>query len=205
MTFKFNYRNYAKALYNALTEDAFYITMEKSVVNNKISKEALLRYLEFSIMEAKLYGELHIPNEHEYGISVWSKPISDNLKKRKEREKKLFLSEHMSENSLDTYNNIVNFMSEKAEQYIENNFWYLSIVGILPKFQGKGLGPALVNPILRMTDDLGVPTYLETFTSRNMSFYERLGYKVVQSFKEPTTKADYWLMIRMPVGVGISY
>jgi hypothetical protein len=28
------------------------------------------------------------------------------------------------------------------------------------------------------------------------TFYKRLGYEVVDSFHEPTTDADYWLMIR---------
>ena len=87
-------------------------------------------------------------------------------------------------------------MSEKAIPLIDERSWYLSIIGILPEFQGQGLGVGLVKHILERTDRLGIPTYLETFTSRNITFYKRLGYDAVKCFHEPTVDAEYWLMIR---------
>lgn len=198
MNFKFKYRQYAKALHSALAEDAFYIAMEASVGNSESAKEAMLRYMEFSMLEAEKSGELYIPYDHEYGVSIWSKPISHNLEKQRQQEKKTFLLNEMGRRSLETYNAIVDFMSAKAEPFIDEDFWYLSIIGILPPFQGQGFGPALITNVLKKTDSLNVPTFLETFTQRNTTFYERLGYKSVQSFDEPTTKAIYWLMIREP-------
>jgi len=198
MSFKFKYRQYAKALHSALTEDAFYITMETSVGSGESAKEAMLKYMEFSMLEAEKSGELYIPDDHEYGVSIWSKPISNDLERQKRQEKKNFLRDEMGKKSLDTYNAIVEFMSTKAEPFIEEDFWYLSIIGVLPAFQGQGLGPALITNVLKKTDALNVPTFLETFTKRNMTFYERLGYRSVQSFDEPTTNAAYWLMIREP-------
>ena len=194
----FKYRKYAEALYSALSEDAFYITMEASVENSDSSKEAMLSYLEFSMIEAEKCGELYIPADHEYGVSIWSKPVNRESEVKKCHEKKLFLLNVMGEESLKTYNKIVDFMSAKAETYIDKNFWYLSIVGVLPEFQGQGLGPGLVKKVLKKTDALQAPTYLETFTPRNMTFYKRLGYQEINSFNEPTTKAKYWLMIREP-------
>ncbi len=120
---------------------------------------------------------------------------------KRNQEKKTFLLNHMGENSLKIYTQIVEFMSGKAESHIGKEYWYLSIVGILPEFQGKGLGPELIKGVLKKTDTIEVPTYLETFTPRNMTFYQRLGYKKASSFYEPTTKADYWLMIREPATI----
>jgi GNAT superfamily N-acetyltransferase len=198
MSFKFKYRQYAKTLHSALTEDAFYITMEASVGNGESATEAMLRYMEFSMLEAEKSGELYIPDDHKYGVSIWSKPISHDLERQKQQEKKKFLLNEMGRKSLETYTAIVDFMSAKAEPFINEDFWYLSIIGILPAVQGQGLGPALITNVLEKTDSLNVPTFLETFTQRNMTFYERLGYRSVQSFDEPTTKATYWLMIREP-------
>ena len=198
MNFNLKYRQYAKALHSALTEDAFYITMEASVGNGEPAREAMLRYLEFSMLEAEKSGELCIPPDHEYGVSIWSKPISHDMEVKKQQEKKLFLLGEMGSKSLETYNAIIDFMSAKAEPLIGDDFWYLSIIGILPKFQGQGLGPGLITNVLEKTDSLNVSTFLETFTPRNIPFYERLGYREVQSFDEPTTKATYWLMIREP-------
>lgn len=97
---------------------------------------------------------------------------------------------------MKTYNSIVEIMSKKAETLISSEAWYLSIIGILPAYQGQGLGPKLVNPILSQTDRLGVPTYLETFTPKNKSFYNRLGYLDVGTFLEPTTNTEYSIMMR---------
>jgi ribosomal protein S18 acetylase RimI-like enzyme len=171
--------------------------MEESVDNFE-SKEAMVRYMEFSMIEREKSGELYIPEDHEYGVSVWTKPINRELEIKKHNEKKLFLLNKMGAKSLKTHNAIVDFMSAKAEAYIDKNSWYLSIVGVLPEFQGQGFGPALIKNVLEKTDRLKVATYLETFTPRNMTFYNRLGYQAIESFHEPTTDAKYWLMIREP-------
>lgn len=197
MSYTFTYREYAEALYHALTEDAFYITMEKSVENGS-GMEAMIRYMDYSILEAVQYGETYIPQEHNYGASVWSKPINRELEQEKSARKKAFLLDHMGNGSLATYNTIVHNMSEAAEELVDKNYWYLSILGILPKFQNKGLGAGLVKDILDKADKQGAPTFLETFTRRNITFYERLGYQIVRKIHEPATNADYWLMTRTP-------
>ena len=190
------YTKYAEALYCALRDDAYYITMEKTVENSVTSKEIMLRYLEYSMIEAKKYGILHIPKEHEYGVSVWAKPLSLNMQSQKHSEKKDFLLKYMGEKSLKTYQSIISFMEAKAQPLIKEDFWYLSIVGVLPDFQGQGLGQKLVENVLHKSDKNNISTYLETFNAKNIPFYERLGYKTVGTFFEPTTKSEYRIMVR---------
>lgn len=50
-----------------------------------------------------------------------------------------------------------------------------------------------------LADCLGVPTYLETFAPRNLTFYQCLGYEAIDSFVEPVSNARYWIMDR-PAG-----
>jgi len=196
MSFQFKYRRYAEILYEALREDAFYITLEQNISDTASAKETMVRYFDYSIEEGQKYGQLFIPNEPEYGISVWSKPLNPELEAKKAAEKKDFLLNYMGQESLHLYNQVVTSMSKNATSLIDENAWYLSIVGVLPKFQGKGLGIKLVKEVLELSDALAVPTYLETFTARNRSFYQRLGYQVMESFYEPTVQARYWLMVR---------
>ena len=66
----------------------------------------------------------------------------------------------------------------------------------LPLFQNQGLSHSLISPILEQADRAGVTTFLETFTPRNESFYQRLGYRVAGKFFEPTIAANYSLMVR---------
>ncbi len=198
MRFMFKYRNYAEAIYQSLKSDAFYMAMENSVENGRSSREAMLMYMEYSMTEADKYGVLNLSRGNEYGASIWSVPLNKERQALKSKGKKIFLLNYMGESSLEKYSSIVDFMATKASPYIKNEFWYLSIVGILPQFQGQGLGRGLVSDILKKADLKNIPTYLETFVPRNMSFYNRLGFKAVESFHEPTTDADYWLMIREP-------
>jgi hypothetical protein len=52
MDCSFSLRVAAKALYEALTEDAFYITMEQSVTHGS-AREAMIRYMDWSMVEAE--------------------------------------------------------------------------------------------------------------------------------------------------------
>ena len=193
--YEFKYRKYAETLYSALKHDAFYATMEKSVDNGS-AKEAMIKYMDYSIIEGEQFGELFIPEKHDYGVSVWTRPLYEEHEEEKHKQKEIFLEDHMGKGSLEIYNSIISFMSKKAIPLIDESSWYLSIIGILPEFQGQGLGIGLVKNILERTDRLGIPTYLETYTPRNITFYNRLGYEAVKCFHEPTVDAEYWLMIR---------
>lgn len=196
MNYQLKYQELSQALYEALKDDPFYIAIERSIGDHEHAKHKMLKYFDYSIYESQKYGEIVIPEGSAYGVSVWAKPIADDAEVKRTKEKKAFLLHELGENTLDTYNKIVYFMSDKAKSLICSKAWYLSIVGILPTFQGKGYGSNLITPILSQTDRLDVPTYLETFTPRTKKFYRQLGYSEIGTFFEPTTQAEYSIMMR---------
>lgn len=74
--------------------------------------------------------------------------------------------------------------------------WYLSLLGVEPSLQGKGIGYALLQPILNRCDQDHLPAYLETQTERNVSFYEHRGFKVRERIKLPYGAPDCFCMLR---------
>lgn len=196
MNYQFKYQEMSQALYEALKDDPFYIAIERSIDDREHATHKMLKYFDYSIYESQKYGEILIPEGNAYGVSVWTKPVTDDAEAKRAKEKKAFLLLELGENALDTYNKIVDFMSDKAKPLICSKAWYLSIVGILPKHQGKGYGSNLITPVLSQTDQLDVPTYLETFTPRTKKFYRQLGYSEIGTFFEPTTQAEYSIMTR---------
>ena len=73
----------------------------------------------------------------------------------------------------------------------------LEFYGVLPERQGTGLGSALIEHAHARADELGLPTYLETMSERNVGFYQRRGYAVVGEFVVGgSTRA--WGMVRQP-------
>jgi GNAT superfamily N-acetyltransferase len=76
--------------------------------------------------------------------------------------------------------------------------WYLMALGVAPARQGRGLGRALIQPILTRADAEQVPCYLETFTERNVEFYQRQGFTVVVHDHIPRHGPPFWTMVRSP-------
>jgi GNAT superfamily N-acetyltransferase len=76
--------------------------------------------------------------------------------------------------------------------------WYLSVLGVEPEVQGRGIGGLLIRPILERCDAAGLPAYLETQKQRNVPFYERHGFRVAVEVDEPTSGIRFWTMLREP-------
>ncbi len=65
-----------------------------------------------------------------------------------------------------------------ADSHPRTPHWYLIHLGVDPPAQGRGLGAALLRPVLERCDAGGVPAYLETAKASNLPFYRRQGFEV---------------------------
>lgn len=75
--------------------------------------------------------------------------------------------------------------------------WYLSLLGTEPGEQGRGLGSAVLQPVLNTCDRDGVGAYLETFQEDNLAFYARHGFRVAGQLRLPRGP-QVWTMWRAP-------
>jgi ribosomal protein S18 acetylase RimI-like enzyme len=75
---------------------------------------------------------------------------------------------------------------------------YLHVVGVDPDWQGRGLGAALMRPMLERCDREGTPAYLEASAPRNRGLYERNGFRVVEEVSLPPDGPPLWRMWRDP-------
>ena len=76
---------------------------------------------------------------------------------------------------------------------------YLALLGTEPEAQGRGLGSAVLAPVLQQCDSDGVGAYLESSKERNIDFYARHGFRVtgeIHLLRGPTM----WKMWRDPAG-----
>ena len=74
--------------------------------------------------------------------------------------------------------------------------WYLMIVGVDPELQGQGVGSAIVREGLALADRESKPCYLETSEHRNLAFYERLGFVVLEEATLGKGGPKAWAMCR---------
>lgn len=73
--------------------------------------------------------------------------------------------------------------------------WYLPLLGVDPLHHGKGLGSVLLQHALAVCDRDNKFAYLESSNSRNITLYERHGFKLlgtIQVNKSPTIYPMLW-------------
>ncbi len=63
--------------------------------------------------------------------------------------------------------------------------YYLAGVGVHPMRWNRGVGTSVLSPMLAEADASGAGAYLEASTLRNVSLYERLGFRVRREVELP--------------------
>jgi len=76
--------------------------------------------------------------------------------------------------------------------------WLLDSVAVEPAVQGRGFGSALITAGLDRARTDGQGAYLSTGTERNVTIYERLGFRVVKAIDAPDQGPHIWFMRSKP-------
>ena len=116
-----------------------------------------------------VYGD-----ENNYGTAAWFPPRFD-----------IDLT-HISE----TYKDIPKDRIEEAFKIFEEigesrvyDAWYLEYLAVDPSKQGSGLGSLILKESLKVIDELGEAAYLESSNPKNMSLYERFGFRFLKKIQ----------------------
>ena len=72
--------------------------------------------------------------------------------------------------------------------------WHLDSIGVEPSAQGRGIGSALVESGLTRARAAHAGVFLETGTPRNVPYYERFGFHVVEDPYAPDGGPRIWFM-----------
>ena len=78
--------------------------------------------------------------------------------------------------------------------------WYLGSLGTRPDHRGRGLGAAVLAPVLRRADAEGVAAACDTSSARAVPFFRRQGFTVTREADVPGGGPHLWLLQREPSG-----
>ena len=187
------------ALADALIVDPFYLAISVDFEHDMPRRKAVLAaYFGYSMGEAARTGRCLVPEDPALGAAAWLLPRADEVDATESAAKSAFLADTLGPRGLANYHRVVDFMSARAPAVVPAGAWYLSILGIAPAAQGRGIGARLLAPTLAEADAAGVPCFLETFTPPSVGFYERLGFRSAAAHHEPVSGAQYLIMCRPP-------
>ncbi len=89
-------------------------------------------------------------------------------------------------------------MAQVRQHFSDGAHWTLQWIGVRSSGRGRGLGAALVTPGLAACDDDGLPCSLVSSNPRNVTFYERHGFRVVAEVQSPDSAVTLTPMHREP-------
>lgn len=93
---------------------------------------------------------------------------------------------------------LTNHLDAEHERNAPDPHWYLYILGAEPLSRGRGVGRALLWPVLERAGAERTPCYLETQNRRNVPVYESLGFRLVSETGVPGRGLRMWTMRREP-------
>lgn len=82
------------------------------------------------------------------------------------------------------------------QHHLQEPHYYIRTLGVATRFQGQGLGTALLRPTLDRCDREGLPAYLEASSERSAALYERLGFVHLGELHVPNGGPPFWPMRR---------
>ena len=87
-------------------------------------------------------------------------------------------------------------VGERREALMPEPHWYVAAIGVDSESQGMGFGSVLMRHGIARADRDEAPIYLETETERNIAFYQKLGFDVIEEFTPGGVGVQMWLMVR---------
>ncbi len=162
-----------------------------------VSKRMNLKYLfRMGFIQAFKYGEIYATSDLT-GVASWLP-----------HEKAIFSTLDMIKNGIFSFvfkakgrdlKKIINyddFCKRKHEQHAHFPHWYLQNIAVEPDYQGKGHASLLLKGMLDKIDEQNLPCYLETQNKKNVSMYQKFGFKVLEETTVPRTDFEFYLMLR---------
>ncbi len=100
--------------------------------------------------------------------------------------------------SVQSFPRFLRYSRLLESKHRHEDHYYLPYMGVEPGRQGRGIGSALLRPVLDRCDSDGLPAYLEASSPRNRDLYQRHGFEVIETLELDAGGPAHWLMWREP-------
>jgi ribosomal protein S18 acetylase RimI-like enzyme len=160
-------------------------------------KRLLPSFFSVVVRYSLLYGEVYTTSSLE-GVACWLPP--GNTTPRFSRLVRLgfrqaSLGFELGWTGFRRYASMEAYDAAIHERSVPGKHWYLWALGVDPAYQGHGIGGMLIQPLMARAEADGLACYLETSTEKNVAFYSKRGFTVVNEGVVPKSNLHIWAMM----------
>lgn len=146
-----------------------------------------------------LAGETYAAADPPEGVALWLPPNAKWTRENIEASGMHLLASVIGDDAYQRYREVVGREWQARERDMPGACWYLLLLGVEPNSQRRGLGGALMRPILERAGAERLACYLETENQRNVAFYMKQGFDMIVNGEEAgTSGVRFWTFRRMP-------
>lgn len=141
----------------------------------RLLPDVYARMIRFGCLAGEVYataGELE-------GVALWMPPNAKWSRENIEASGMHQMPNLIGNDSYQRYREVVGLEWKARERDMTGACWYLFLLGVEPNRQRRGLGGALMRPVLERADVEDRECYLETENERNVAFYVKQGFDVI--------------------------
>ncbi|MFW6102817.1 MAG: GNAT family N-acetyltransferase [Chloroflexota bacterium] len=173
-------------------------------IPNPVERARRLPYfMQFETRHAILYGEVYAPSPQLQAIAGWLPSDRGVPSFTAVLRSGLFtLLRHGGPRAVASMRNFEDRFARMWHRHVPFPHIVLDVLGVDPEYQGQGYAGALLQPMLRRLDGLGMPACLGTTRQTNVLFYRHFGFRVIDRDDLDGTGVPLWLMLRHPSGDG---
>lgn len=117
------------------------------------------------------------------GVALWMPPGADAGVPTLELLRGGFLAGFLVMTPGEQFRGLKVYRDATARTYrhLGGPHWVLDTLGVDPARQGQGVAAALIHAATRQADAARIPCYVITHNPRNVPFYQRFGFEIVEA------------------------
>jgi len=146
-----------------------------------------------------LAGEVYVTAGTVEGVALWLPPNAKWSRENLEASGMHEIPNLIGNDAYQRYREVVGREWQARERDMTRPCWYLFLLGVEPSRQRRGLGGALMRPVIERADADQVACYLETENERNVAFYIKQGFELIVNGEEAgASGVRFWTFQRTP-------
>ena len=186
----------AKLVAAAFQNDPFFTFMIPDTIRRHITLSWLFEKI---TLYGILYGKVYTTAALE-GVAIWLGPQLPGLSLPGILRTGLFrLPEKLNWREFIRSSRMASFAEKLHKKNVVGRHWYLYELAVDPLMQGQGVGSILLQPILEQATRESLPCYLDTYNKKNLAFYIRNGFSIIESGQANKKSPHIWAMRCEPI------